>query len=55
MLFHGLAANLGMQIVKNENAVFKQSAMLLPITVMWIYHMIYGDQKDAFSVMKLIG
>ena len=55
MLSNALAANFGMQIVKNENAVVKQSIMLLPIPILWIYHMYYGDQKDAFGWAKLIG
>ena len=38
MFFNGIAANLGMQIIKDENAVFKQSAMLLPIPIMWWYN-----------------
>ena len=55
MFFHGLSANLGMSIIKDENAVFKQSVMLLPIPILWIYHMHFGKQKDSFSALKLIG
>ena len=55
MFFHGLSANLGMSIIKDENAVFKQSVMLLPIPILWIYHMHFGQKKDSFSVLKLIG
>ena len=54
MFFNALSANLGMQIVKAENAVFKQSVILLPVPILWVYHMAYGDQKDNFSVFKLI-
>ena len=54
MFFNALSANLGMQIVKAENAVFKQSVILLPVPILWVYHMVYGDQKDNFSVFKLI-
>lgn len=43
MFFQGLAANLGMQIIKDENAVFKQSVMLLPIPVLWIHHLYFGE------------
>ena len=54
MFFSGMMANLGMQVVKNENAVFKQSMMLLPIPILWVYHIYYGDKKDYFSVLKLL-
>ena len=53
MFFSGMMANLGMQVVKNENAVFKQSMMLLPIPILWIYHIYYGN-KEKFSVIKLL-
>jgi len=36
ILSNALAANLGMQIVKAENAVFKQSVMLLTIPLFWL-------------------
>ena len=55
MAVNALAANLGMQVIKDENAVFKQSMMLLPIPILWIFHMNYGQQKDSFSVAKLLG
>ena len=54
MFFSGMMANLGMQVVKNENAVFKQSMMLLPIPILWIYHLFYGD-KEKFSFVKSLG
>ena len=54
MFFNALAANLGMQIVKNENAVFKQSAMLLPIPVAWIVSMIQHEEK-SYTTPTLIG
>lgn len=50
---NALAANLGMQIVKAENAVFRQSVMLLSIPALWIWHVYYGNTKDAFSVPKM--
>jgi len=43
MFFGALSANLGMQIIKDENAVVKQSVMLLPIPVLWVYHMQHGQ------------
>ena len=55
MFLNALAANLGMQIVKDENAVVKQSIILLPIPLQWFYHIYYGDQKDQFTVIKMIG
>ena len=54
MFFNALAANLGMQIVRNENAVFKQSILLLAIPSLWVWHMFYGDKKDAFSWFKFL-
>ena len=36
MFVNGLQANLGMQVVKNENAVFKQSTMLFSIPILWL-------------------
>ena len=52
--FGALAANLGMQIVRAENAVFKQSVMLLAIPSLWLWHIYYGDKIDAFSWFKMI-
>jgi len=54
LFFNALAANLGMQVVKAENAVTKQSTMLLVIPTLWVWHIYYGDKKDAFSAFKLI-
>ena len=36
MFVNGLQANLGMQVVRNENAVFKQSTMLFSIPILWL-------------------
>lgn len=55
MFLNALAANLGMQIVKDENAVVKQSIMLLPLPLLWVYHIFYGDKKDKFDYIKLVG
>ena len=55
MLCNALAANLGMQIIKDENAVFKQSVMLLPIPILWVYHMHYGVEKEKFGLLKMFG
>ena len=55
MVFNALQANLGMQIIKDENAVFKQSTMLLATPTLWVYHMHFGNEGDDFSLMKLIG
>lgn len=52
--FGALAANLGMQIVRAENAVFKQSVMLLAIPSLWLWHIYYGDRIDAYSWFKMI-
>ena len=39
-----------MQIIKNENAVFKQSCMMFPIPVIWVYHLNFGEKQDKFNV-----
>ena len=43
MFMNALQANLGMQITKNENAVFKQSTMLFSIPLLWLYHIQFGE------------
>ena len=53
LFFNALTANLGMQIVKAENAVFKQSVMLLSIPMLWLWHIFYGTKKDQFSYLKM--
>lgn len=53
MFFNALAANLGMQIIKAENAVFKQSVLLLSVPTLWLWHVFYGDEKDVFNFAKL--
>jgi hypothetical protein len=54
MFFNSLAANLGMQIIKAENSVFKQSTALLSVPSLWLWHVFYGDEKDVFNVPKMI-
>lgn len=54
MFFNSLAANLGMQIIKAENSVFKQSVALLSVPSLWFWGVFFGDQKDDFSALKLI-
>jgi len=54
LFFSALAANLGMQIVKAENAVFKQSVLLLSIPALWVWHLYYGTKEDSFSVYRLL-
>ncbi len=55
MFFNALSANLGMQVVKAENAVVKTCIILMSIPLLWVYHMYYGQENDTFSVVKLIG
>ena len=55
MFFNALSANLGMQVTKADNAVVKQSIILLSIPVLYIYHICFGEKKDTFSVVNLIG
>ncbi len=43
MFFNSLAANLGMQIIKAENSVFKQSVALLSVPSLWFWGVFFGD------------
>ena len=46
MFVNALQANLGMQVVKNENAVFKQSTILLSIPTLWLFHITAGEANN---------
>ena len=54
LFFNALAANLGMQIVKAENAVFKQSVVLLSIPILWLWNIFFGTQKDKISYLEML-
>ena len=46
MFVNALQANLGMQVVKNENAVFKQSTILLSIPTLWLFHITASEANN---------
>lgn len=50
MFVHAVQANLGMTLIKRENAIFKQCAMLLAVPAMWVFALL--DPSDAPEVTQ---